>query len=212
MRFQKHLDLLESWIQLANIAAGIVMVIPPILNFWRSDKHARGRRLGSVTPPGGAAVLKISILYVAVGILLWRPLPLQLSNRTRLVCTLAGSLLYFPGVGLYLWGYRALGRMFSISSTLGAQLYADHELVVTGPYRFVRHPMYLGVLLAGLGALLIHRTWNMLLLALSLLVVIFRARHEDAVLALEFGEAWQVYCKQVPGWFPVLKTRQTHNQ
>jgi protein-S-isoprenylcysteine O-methyltransferase Ste14 len=84
----------------------------------------------------------------------------------------------------------ALGHMFGISSGFGATLYQDHKLIRNGPYRFVRHPMYLAVILAAFGALLI-----------------FRARQEERLLAEEFGEEWQRYRRDVPGWLPTLRKR-----
>ena len=99
-----------------------------------------------------------TLLFVGVGIALWYPLPIVLSPGMHLIMLIAGSLLYFLGIALYLWGYRTLGRMFSISSGLGATLYQDHRLIRIGPYRFVRHPMYLAVILAASGALLIFRS------------------------------------------------------
>lgn len=62
--------------------------------------------------------------------------------------------------------------------------------------------MYLGVLCAALGALLIFRTWAMVLFTPMALVVIARAKREEALLAAEFGEMWQVYASKVPKWIP----------
>ncbi|MGD8402166.1 MAG: isoprenylcysteine carboxylmethyltransferase family protein [Anaerolineales bacterium] len=120
---------------------------------------------------------------------------------------MVGSLFYFPGIVLYLWGYWTLGRMFGISSGFGANLYQDHKLVQNGPYRYVRHPMYLAVILAALGALLIFRTWAMVLFVPLSLGVIFRARQEEHLLADEFGEKWESYCQEVNGWVPRFRKR-----
>jgi len=152
-------------------------------------------------------MLVLTIIYVAVGILLWRPLPHALSARTQLGSLMVGSLLYFPSIVLYLWGYRTLGRMFGISSGFGAVLYQDHKLVQSGPYRYVRHPMYLAVILAAIGALLIFRTWAMVLFSVLSLGVIFRARQEEHLLADEFGDAWKAYKRDVNGWIPTFRNR-----
>ena len=101
-----------------------------------------------------------------------------------------------------MWEYRTLGRMFGVSSSTAAELYEDHHLIDSGPYGFVRHPMYLGVLLVAFGALLIFRTWAMVIYAPTALVVFVRARREENLLAAEFGEQWQSYKDRVPPWIP----------
>ena len=173
------------------------------------DANARGRNSGTVASCvlRWPVMLVITIVYMAVGILLWRPLPIILSPGIHLIILVVGSLLYFTGIALYLWGYVILGRMFSISSGFGATLYQDHHLIRNGPYRFVRHPMYVGVILAAFGALLIFRTWAMVLFSVSSLGVIFRARQEERLLAVEFGREWEVYKREVNGWVPTLRNR-----
>jgi protein-S-isoprenylcysteine O-methyltransferase Ste14 len=109
---------------------------------------------------------------------------------------------YFPGIALYFWAYRTLGKMYAPSSAFGASVYADHRLVQEGPYAFIRHPMYLGVIVVAAGALLLFKTWAMILFTFSSLVVIFRARQEDLLLSDQFGEEWEAYDSRVPGWIP----------
>jgi protein-S-isoprenylcysteine O-methyltransferase Ste14 len=87
-------------------------------------------------------VVTLAVAYTAGGILLWKPIPIKLDTDLQIVLVFLGSLFYFPGVILYMWGYRTLGRMFGVSSTKAAELYEDHLLVDNGPYAFVRHPMY----------------------------------------------------------------------
>jgi protein-S-isoprenylcysteine O-methyltransferase Ste14 len=147
-------------------------------------------------------VFALAVAYVAGGILLWKPIPIELDANLQIVLVIIGSLFYFPGVILYMWGYRTLGRMFGVSSSTAVELYEGHRLVDDGPYAMVRHPMYLGVLLVALGALLIFRTWAMVIYAPTALVVIVRARREENLLAAEFGEQWQSYKDRVPAWVP----------
>jgi protein-S-isoprenylcysteine O-methyltransferase Ste14 len=198
-------SLLETWVKRAGVILGIITILAPALGYRRSQKRPKGRTSGRIgrylTWPG---MMGIACLYLAGGYLLWRPVPLRLSKLARLICVLFGAILYYPGVGLYLWGYRALGKQFSPSTSSGAQLYADHQLVLEGPYKLVRHPMYLGVLLAAVGALLIYRTWAMIVYALSSLVVIVRAHREEELLANEFGSEWEKYRHEVPMWLPQI--------
>jgi protein-S-isoprenylcysteine O-methyltransferase Ste14 len=113
-----------------------------------------------------------------------------------------GSLVYLPGLAFVLWGRLALGKMYFVSTGFGAQLYANHRLVTRGPFAIVRHPMYLGLIAAALGSLLIYQTWTTALYVLFAPFVLLRARREEQLLATEFGEAWQEYCKHVPAFFP----------
>ena len=55
-----------------------------------------------------------------------------------------------------LWGRIALGKNYFVSTGFGVQLFADHQLVMKGPFAIVRHPMYVGLILASFGALLIY--------------------------------------------------------
>jgi protein-S-isoprenylcysteine O-methyltransferase Ste14 len=143
-----------------------------------------------------------SLGYLALGVASWRALPLSLSRKWQRVYEVVGACLYFPGISLYWWGYRSLGKYLRPSSSHAADLYPDHELRITGSYAIVRHPMYLGVLMGAGGGLMIYRTWTMVLYALSSLSVIARARHEETVLKARFGSKWEAYRSKVPGWIP----------
>ena len=199
---------IEYWLQLLATLSGIAVILIPLLGFRREQVRIRGRSSGAASRLlRWPVMLAFTIGYVVVGIALWRPLPIALSSGMYFSNLNVGSLLYFPGIALYLWGYRTLGRMFGISSGFGATLYQRHRLIRSGPYRFVRHPMYLAVILAAFGALLIFRTWAMVLFSISSLGVILRARQEERLLEEEFGEEWVIYRREVNGWFPTLRNR-----
>jgi len=78
-----------------------------------------------------------------------RPIELTASVWAGLVCMAFGSLL-----GLWAWGSLGLTRL-RIMPEPGATA----ELITTGPYRWVRHPMYLGVLLLMFGFVLLNPNW-----------------------------------------------------
>jgi protein-S-isoprenylcysteine O-methyltransferase Ste14 len=54
-----------------------------------------------------------------------------------------------------------LGKEFGVSTSGGEDVYVDHHFIKGGPHRQIRHPMYLAVMVAVIGALLIFRTWAM---------------------------------------------------
>jgi len=81
------------------------------------------------------------------------------------------------------------------------------RLVIGGPYRYVRNPMYLGVLAAiGGQALLL---WQPVLfwygLAVAVAVVVFVLGYEQPTLHRQFGAEYEEYQRAVPGWWPRLR-------
>jgi protein-S-isoprenylcysteine O-methyltransferase Ste14 len=98
---------------------------------------------------------------------------------------------------------RALGRQWRIDAGLNP----DHELVTSGPYRVVRHPIYTSMLcvLSGTGFLIAPLP----ILLLSTLVFIagaeIRMRIEDKLLASRFGERFEDYRRRVPAYIPFVR-------
>jgi len=78
------------------------------------------------------------------------------------------------------------------------------HLATHGPYRWVRHPYYLGVLLLLLGAIVALRAWPALILFLvAVRLTVKRARNEEHNLRLEFGTAYDAYAARVPFLLPL---------
>jgi protein-S-isoprenylcysteine O-methyltransferase Ste14 len=174
-----------------------------VLGFRRTAQRPIGYQAGAAARWLRFPVfLLATLLFVVLGYLLWNPLPLNLSPQARLVLDLAGSLIYFPALALYLWGLATLGEMFAASSGFGVRLPQSQRLVTDGPYAYVRHPMYLAVILAGIGGLLLYRTWTMLIFAPMMLGLVKRARREEQALADLLGEEWLGYTRRVPAWLP----------
>jgi len=81
------------------------------------------------------------------------------------------------------------------------------QLVVAGLYRFVRNPMYIGIILIILGEAILYTSF-LLMLYSAILLVIFHIRvvyHEEPKLRVEFGENYANYLVSVPRWSVVLK-------
>jgi protein-S-isoprenylcysteine O-methyltransferase Ste14 len=165
-------------------------------------------------PPGYILVLLVScytpylilatILFLILGIVLWKPLPIQLPLWLQLLISILGAVLFFSGLVLYIWGRRVLGESFNVSTGFGVRLTQAHRLVTNGPFAYVRHPMYIGVILACWGGLLLYRTWTMLFLSIVMLGLVVRARKEEQALAQVYGRQWELYQRHIPAWFPNL--------
>jgi protein-S-isoprenylcysteine O-methyltransferase Ste14 len=197
------LEISENLISLLAKFSGGVAIFLPLVQYIGASKRLNK---SPVVEPAFYLRWPVIILMTAgfatVAVVLWKPIPLQLSTLSRFSLLVSGACIYFPGLFLYLWGFFTLGRMFGISSSFDASVYPDHELIQAGPYKLLRHPMYLGVILAGVGALLLFRTWAMLLFAPMTLSVILRARREEMVLNRKFDQIWKAYCQRVPAWWP----------
>ena len=96
-----------------------------------------------------------------------------------------------------------LGRQFR----LRAGLYTDHQLIRTGPYAIVRHPIYASLLSMLLCTLLVLTAWQWMPLALGVFVLgtEIRVRSEDRLLASRFGNQFREYQRSVPAYIPFVR-------
>ena len=149
--------------------------------------------------------LQIVLFYLG-GWLLWRPLPLVFSTELEVLLVLIASPIYYGGLALYLWGMSSLGESFAPSSARGVRLPIGQELITRGPYQYVRHPMYLGLIMGAMGASLIFRTWAILFAAIFSLRLVARAHREEAMLARQFDAEWEAYATRTPAWLPHFRS------
>lgn len=103
---------------------------------------------------------------------------------------MSGIVLTFIGAGIAIWARYSLGQYWSARVTLKI----DHQLIRSGPYVWVRHPLYSGLLLAMAGSALVAGEWRAVLGVLVGLAEFSRkAAKEEALLAGEFGEQYLEY-------------------
>jgi protein-S-isoprenylcysteine O-methyltransferase Ste14 len=114
------------------------------------------------------------------------------------------SVLFFFFAALLSWtGTRALGRQWRMD----AGLTADHQLIVTGPYRLVRHPIYTSMLCVLLATGVLVSPWWLIVPAVVLFMIgtEIRVRIEDRLLASQFGEQALEYQRRTGAYVPLLK-------
>jgi len=121
---------------------------------------------------------------------------------TALPLALSGCLLALTGAALVLRARAELGAAWSLVPK------ADQStgLVATGPYRLVRHPIYLGLILIAMGEALAFGSWPAFFIVLSAIVPTFawRARAEEKLLSRTFGERYEVYRQRTKMIIPHL--------
>jgi protein-S-isoprenylcysteine O-methyltransferase Ste14 len=106
----------------------------------------------------------------------------------------AGLAIGLAGAVLLVWAAVRLGRFLMHE----AAVRDDHALVVSGPYRLVRHPVYVGylALLLGSGVASLN-AWLLLLWPVSLLGIVIQAASEEQLLARRFGREYECYARRV---------------
>lgn len=113
-----------------------------------------------------------------------------------------GLALIVGGLAFREWAIVKLGRFFSRI----VQIEAGHQLITTGPYRWIRHPAYTGMLLIDIGIAFSLGTWlgGLLTLGLILLATAYRIKVEEQVLLETFGQLYRDYMNHtwrlLPGW------------
>ncbi len=113
-----------------------------------------------------------------------------------------GLVFLWAGVGLRFWAFHTLGRYF----TFVVQTSADQPVISDGPYRFVRHPGYTGILVAVAGIGLILDNWLSLvtLVAAVLCGLVLRIRVEERALLAALGDRYADFAAGRKRLFPYV--------
>jgi protein-S-isoprenylcysteine O-methyltransferase Ste14 len=164
----------------------------------------RRARRQSRTPPRGGGRAPVVANFSAFGVFFASLLILagRSEGPTALSLASSGSLLAISGAVLVLRSRAALGAAWSFVPL------ADRGtgLVTAGPYRLVRHPIYLGLALLAMGQALAFSNWPAVVIVLGGVIPTFawRARAEEAVLGRTFGEGYALYRKRTKMIIPHL--------
>lgn len=197
-----NLDACQGWIRWIGGMAALTALLTIFYGIWRGAQRPVGLTVGRAPVRSPLFYVVTGALFGGFCILLWRPLPLALSLGAQAVALTLGAVLYFAGMAFVVWGRLTLGRLYFVSTSFGAQLYPDHQLIMRGPFAIMRHPMYAGMIALSFGGLLIYRTWTWVFLVAIAPALLRRARREEQALSAHFGEAWDAYAARVPAWIP----------
>ena len=111
----------------------------------------------------------------------------------------AGLAVMVLGAALHIWGMQHLGT----NLTIGISTREGHALVTSGPYRWVRHPLYSGGMLESVGVCLLLSNGAVALFAVCFWALIaLRTPMEEARLVAAFGEPYREYQRRVGRFLP----------
>ena len=173
------------------------------LLYWQIA--ATGAKTTTRIEPALSRVLRTLAFLVAIGLffvpevhvpwLFLRLLP------NPLACFWIGAAITVAGLLFAVWARVLLGTNWSRSVTIKQ----DHELITAGPYRFVRHPIYTGILAGFLGsAVATGQLRGLLSFALVFLALWYKLRLEEAWMRSQFGDVYATYARRTAALVPWL--------
>jgi protein-S-isoprenylcysteine O-methyltransferase Ste14 len=166
---------------------------------------ALSSKVAKKTESGAERVQRMLPLAVAYLLLFYRGTSLGWLGKRFVpdssAAAVIGLSLTAAGVAFAIWARWHLGANWSAIVSIREQ----HELIRSGPYRRVRHPIYTGMLLAMAGtALVLGEVRGLLAFAITLLAFYWKARKEEAWLTSEFGEDFNVHAHQTGMFLPKM--------
>jgi protein-S-isoprenylcysteine O-methyltransferase Ste14 len=174
------------------LAAGWLFWFAPFLLINAKSGTAR-----KIDPRARWGILLAGVAYAA----LWQT---PFWEHPPVLWQVALELLFFALAATLSWtARRALGKQWRIEAGLNA----DHELITSGPYRILRHPIYTSMLCTLLGTGVLITPWWLLLISIVIFIAgtEIRVRVEDSLLSSHFGDRFQDYKQNVPAYIPFLR-------
>jgi len=169
-----------------------------VIAFVNPRRQAAGRKKAVRAPAS-----RWGILLVGIGFgLVWsyvRPAGFEKSAASLIASMILGP----PSAALAWMATRHLGKQWRFEAALSE----DHELIQTGPYAWIRHPIYASMLGMVLTTGLCWTWWPMFLASIVVFVIgtEIRVRAEDRLLAGRFPDAHAVYRVRVRAYIPFVR-------
>lgn len=144
-------------------------------------------------------LLGLILLLQLLGIFV---LPLPIPSGLVRNLFVIGHGMFIAGVVVCVWARQAMGDSWAHGADY--QVRPGQALITTGPFRFIRHPIYAGLLLIFLGLELALTSWLAILIVPLTILVLHQARAEEQLLLAAFGEQYCSYQKHTGRFFPKL--------
>ena len=145
----------------------------------------------------------LKLLMIGSMLTLWVGIGLAFGQRGAMhnaAVQIAGFIVMATGIAVRSTAIAQLGRFH----TPNVAIREDHQLKVTGLYRLVRHPSYLGALIAYLGFSLALGNWLSVAVIMGIMPCLYgyRIHEEDAAMLAAFGDPYRAYCARTKRLVP----------
>ena len=193
-------DAVFRWVMVAGFVAVIGIIAPHRVKAGTREKLDRRKEgvfmLATLRPAGGALWGSIIAYMINPAWMAWSAMTLPIWLRW------SGAAFFLLCVALLVWTLPALGT--NLTDTVVTR--EHHTLVTRGPYRWIRHPFYVAMVLVTAGAGLIAANWFMLASgAVVFTLLAIRSRVEEEQLAARFGDDYREYKKRTGRFLPKPK-------
>ncbi|MCF7853698.1 MAG: isoprenylcysteine carboxylmethyltransferase family protein [Candidatus Pacebacteria bacterium] len=162
----------------------------------------RMRKTSSVRVEQDWTSVTVGLSYVLVTYLVLICFYAKQEGIRQPVVSVAGLAIYAVAVWLRYWAFSHLGRQWAVQVDKST---SERLLIATGPYRWMRHPLYTGAILETVGLPLAFNTYVPLAVALAVFVPleVHRAYFEENYLRTLFGADYRAYKSRVWAFFPL---------
>lgn len=194
--FRPHpISLLQFGVYWIVVVFGAIALVRAFARAGKRDADAKRSRLSTI----GIALQTIAFAAVGFGPIRFA---LPWSAPSSLICSLLVAVLGGSAVAVFVAATNAMGKNWSIV----ARTRSDHELVRTGPFAVVRHPIYLALLLYLLGFGIAFGHFGQFVVGLPFYFAgtWLRIRVEEAMLRAQFGDEHARYVRDVPAVIPFI--------
>lgn len=155
--------------------------------------------------PAASGILRVFMILVVIIVLSTTRIPLHWLYLqlwpVGLLPFWSGAVVTIGGLLFAVWAREHLGSNWSSSVSIKQ----GHELITSGPYGVVRHPIYTGILTGFLGmAMAISQVRGFIAFVLMFLVLWSKLRMEERWMHSQFGETYAAYARQTAALVPYL--------
>ena len=166
------------------------------LLYWATSAREMKKIAHQEAPWRGLSIL---IIFVALLFLQEYVFHFDFIPHTAMI-EVMGVIFCDLGIAFAIWARRHLGKSWNARPSIQE----EHELVTTGPYRFVRHPIYTGVMIAVLGSTLVGGTFWFLIFILFCFELVWRIRIEERLMLQQFPNQYPDYKKRTKALIPFV--------
>ena len=181
----------------------ITVVWIAFLLYWRIK--AAGTKTTQRLEPAAPRILRALVFLIVIALLSITRIPLPWLYRQLWPYGIwpfwIGAAVTVAGLLFAVWARRYIGTNWSSEVTIKQ----DHELITTGPYALVRHPIYTGILTGFLGtAIALSQVRGFIGFVLIFLVLWAKLRREEEWMRSQFGETYTTYTQHTAALVPYL--------